>query len=93
MGKQKFTAICHTKCYWGETLWHIGEIYEGNMPIPPPADRWFSADGTTDNPEPPPIAGLDPRTNDELRVALKRQKAMGETCGHGKGSCKGPGDS
>ena len=64
-------SICHTKCYWKETLWNPGEVYEGKEPVEPPADRWFSTDGKVDRPEPPPIPGLDPRSNDELRSTLK----------------------
>lgn len=64
-------SICHTKCYWNETLWKPGEIYEGSEPVSFPADRWFSSDGKIEHPEPPPIAGLDPRSNAELRSTLK----------------------
>ena len=64
-------SICHTKCYWNETLWKPGEIYEGKEPVAPPADRWFSSDGKVERPEPPPIAGLDPRSNAVLRATLK----------------------
>ena len=63
-----FKSICHTKCYWKETLWEPGEIYEGEDEA---IDRWFSSDGKVDRPAPPPIAGLDPRSNDQLRIDLK----------------------
>ena len=72
MGKEKVRSVCHTKCWWGQTLWDVGDVYEGSSPVPAPADRWFSSDGKVERPEPPPVAGLDPRTNVELRESLKK---------------------
>ena len=62
-----YKAICHTKCYWLETLWQIGEVYEG---VYEPG-KHFSADGKLDNPLPPPDAGADKRSNKEIREILK----------------------
>ena len=69
MGKELIKSVCHTKCYWRETLWDIGAIYEGSSP---PPERWFSSDGKVEHPPPPPIPGLDPRSNVELRESLKK---------------------
>ena len=62
-----YKAVCHTMCYWLETLWRVGDVYEGsNEP-----NQHFSLDGKIDNPLPPPAASDDPRSNDEIRKTLK----------------------
>jgi hypothetical protein len=62
-----YKAVCHTKCYWLETLWQVGEIYEGKIkPI-----KHFSSDGKIDKPVPPPNPGDDKRSNKEIRDTLR----------------------
>ena len=68
MGDYKYKAICHTSCYWKETLWQIGEIYEGDDP----PNKHFSKSGKTDPTLPPPDAGSDKRSNKQLRIDLKK---------------------
>ena len=68
MPDYQYKAICHTKCYWLETLWEVGEVYEGDI-LP---NKHFSLDGSNPNPPPPEIHGDDPRSNLELRIALKK---------------------
>jgi hypothetical protein len=64
----EYRAVCHTQCYWLNTLWRPGEVYEGNLePI-----HHFSVDGKLDKPIPPPEPGLDPRPNKVLRAELIR---------------------
>lgn len=62
----KYRAICHTKCYWLDTLWEIGEIYDGDIP----PNKHFSDDGKTDSSTPPPSPGRDPRPTIELKSIL-----------------------
>lgn len=63
----KYTATCHTKCYWLENLWHVGEVYQGNHK----PNKHFNEDGVS--PEiPPPVPVDDPRSNVEIKAALKR---------------------
>jgi len=67
MSKEGYKAVCHTKCYWQETLWDIGDVYEGSeKPI-----KHFSEDGKIDKPVPPPMACEDTRSNNEIRRLLK----------------------
>jgi hypothetical protein len=63
-----YRGVCHTTCYWLETLWLVGEVYEGDAP----PNKHFSIDGKLDVPLPPPDAGGDLRSNIELRQELKR---------------------
>jgi hypothetical protein len=67
MSDYKYKGICHTVCYWLDTLWQVGEVYEGSIPL----IKHFSVDGEIDRPLPPPDAGSDPRSNKELRRSLK----------------------
>ena len=62
-----YNAICHTDCYWLETLWKIGNIYEGVIK----PNKHFSDDGKIDNPLPPPNPGADKRSNVQLREELQ----------------------
>ena len=62
-----YKGICHTKCYWLNTLWDIGETYEGDLPL----IKHFSDDGTKDAALPPPKAGSDPRSNAVLREEIE----------------------
>jgi hypothetical protein len=65
---ETYKAVCHTKCYWLETLWEKGDVYKGTIePI-----KHFSQDGKTENPKPPPNPGDDQRSNVQLRSALKK---------------------
>lgn len=64
----EYTGICHTKCYWLDTIWDIGETYEGSIP----PNKHFSTDGKKEVPDPPRNAGSDRRSNIELREALKQ---------------------
>ena len=67
MGDYKFSATCHTKCYWLNNLWQPGEVYEGNHE----PNKHFNQSGKA--PElPPPDAGSDPRSNVQLRKDLKK---------------------
>ena len=68
MPEYPYTAVCHTKCYWLETLWDVGETYTGDIP----PNKHFSDTGVNPNPPPPETVGDDPRSNIELRKALKR---------------------
>ena len=62
----KYSAICHTPCYWLETLWIVGDVYEGDIePI-----KHFSQDGKIDKPVAPKMAGDDKRSNVQLRKVL-----------------------
>ena len=67
MPEYKYTAICHTTCYWLDTRWEIGETYTGNIP----PNKHFSESGIKDPSAPPPDAGSDRRSNKELRYTLK----------------------
>ena len=67
MSEFKYRGICHTTCYWLDTLWEIGEVYEGNIP----PNKHFSEDGKKDAALPPPNAGSDRRSNLELREAIE----------------------
>ena len=68
MGKT-YRAVCHTKCYWLETLWLVGEDYEGSAE----PNHHFSEDGKIENPPPPPTAGDDPRSTKAIRQILKNK--------------------
>jgi len=68
MSEYPYKAICHTKCYWLDTLWDVGEIYEGEVP----PIKHFSQDGVNPDPPPPETFGDDPRSNIELIAALKK---------------------
>lgn len=63
----KYTAICHTDCYWKNTLWLVGEVYEGDDP----PGKHFSQDGIRKGPRVPLDPGTDPRSNVALRQILK----------------------
>ena len=63
----KIRGVCHTRCYWLETLWEPGEVYEGSDPL----CKHFSADGKLDKPIPPPHPGDDPRSTNTIRNILK----------------------
>ncbi len=67
MAKYAHRGICHTPCYWKETLWIVGDVYEGDDP----PNKHFSSDGEKDPEAPPPDAGSDPRSNLQLRKDLK----------------------
>ena len=75
MGKAKeemiYEAVCHTKCYWLETLWQVGEVYKGSVE----PNQHFSKDGKIDNPLPPPDAGADPRSTKTIIKVLKNKYA------------------
>jgi hypothetical protein len=63
----KYSATCHTKCYWLENLWEVGEVYEGNEK----PNKHFNQSGEA--PEvPPPTRMDDSRSNKELRDTLKK---------------------
>ena len=63
----KYSATCHTKCFWLNNLWMPGEVYEGNEePI-----KHFNQSGKAPD-LPPPDAGSDKRSNVQLRAALKK---------------------
>jgi hypothetical protein len=64
----EYREVCHTECYWLNTLWHVGEVYEGNLK----PEFHFSEDGKLDKPLPPPEPGLDPRSNKVLRATLRK---------------------
>ena len=67
MSKEGYKAICHTRCYWLDTLWSVGDVYQGSeKPI-----KHFSSDGEMGRPVAPPVAGDDPRSNVEIRKILK----------------------
>ena len=66
MSEYKYEAICHTTCYWLETLWDVGEVYEGNVK----PNKHFSRDGIKPDGLPAPTPGDDARSNDELVKAL-----------------------
>jgi hypothetical protein len=67
MSKEGYKAICHTKCYWQETLWKVGDVYEGSeKPI-----EHFSKDGEMGKPVAPPVPGDDPRSTKEIIRLLK----------------------
>ena len=63
----KFRATCHTRCFWRDTLWEPGEVYEGDEP----PNKHFNETGVSPE-KPPPEAADDPRSNNELRAALKK---------------------
>ena len=67
MSREGYKAVCHTKCYWQETLWKPGDVYEGSAK----PCKHFSEDGKIDKPLPPPMACEDTRSNDEIRSILK----------------------
>ena len=67
MSDFKYQAICHTACYWLETYWEPGEVYQGDIP----PNKHFSQDGKIDRVVLPRDAAADPRSNDELREFLK----------------------
>ena len=72
-----YKVVCHTKCFWLNTLWEPGDIYEGTDE--PARDenkvmRYFSVDG-----KPPHTdktiraAGDDPRSTVEMLVTLSKK--------------------
>lgn len=64
-----YRGICHTTCYWLETLWNPGEVYEGELPL----CKHFSEDGKKDPELPPPDPGADPRSTATIRKVLKNK--------------------
>lgn len=65
-----YKAICHTKCFWMDTLWEVNDIYEG--PAKPP--KHFSKDGKPPNEDPDVMAaGDDPRSTVEMLTVLKKK--------------------
>jgi len=62
-----YKGICHTTCYWKNTLWNVGEIYEGDEPF----NKHFSVSGVREEPIIAPTPGDDPRSNVELRAVLQ----------------------
>lgn len=71
MSEYKYTAICHTTCYWLNTLWQIGEVYQGDTP----PNKHFSESGVKDPALPPPNPGSDGRSTKELREILENYGA------------------
>ena len=69
MSGYKYKAICHTKCFFKNTLWAPGEVYEGNDP----PNKHFNEDGKVHGALPPRDAGMDKRSNEELRAILKKK--------------------
>jgi hypothetical protein len=67
MNKPKFRKICHTKCYKYETLWDVGDVYEGDED----PGKHFSDDGINTKPEPPKLACDDPRSTVLMVKILK----------------------
>lgn len=64
----RYKAICHTRCYWLETLWEPGDVYEGDHP----ANKHFNKTGYLDKDKAPSTdAGSDPRSTEELKIRLK----------------------
>jgi len=68
MPKELIKKICHRKCYVFDTIWDVGDIYEGKED----PGKHFSDDGMG-NPEPPKIAADDPRSTAEMRDILKNK--------------------
>ena len=67
MSKEGYKAVCHTKCYWLETLWEVGDVYEGSeKPC-----KHFSKDGEIGKPVAPPMACEDTRSTKEIIRLLK----------------------
>lgn len=62
-----YRAVCHTKCYWLETLWKPGDVYEGEF-VP---NKHFSEDGKIEPNLPPPDHGADRRSTKEIREILE----------------------
>ena len=62
----RYKAICHTKCFWLDTLWEVGETYEGDIE----PGKHFSESGKPDADLPPMDAGKDPRSTNELKEIL-----------------------
>jgi hypothetical protein len=65
--KELIRKTCHTKCYAFDTLWIPGDIYEGEED----PGKHFSDSGEVEIPPPPPNPGDDPRSNAQLKAALK----------------------
>jgi hypothetical protein len=66
----EYKAICHTKCYWLDTLWNPGDVYIG----PAKPCHHFSKDGKRPNEDPLLMAaGDDPRSTKEMLTVLKRK--------------------
>lgn len=65
-----YRAVCHTKCFWLNTLWEPNDVYEGpEKPI-----KHFSKDGTNPNKDPNVMAaGDDPRSTNEMLTVLKNK--------------------
>jgi len=62
-----YRGICHTRCYWLDTLWEPGDEYEGTEPL----GKHFSEEGMPEPEKPPRTAADDPRSNQDLRDELK----------------------
>ncbi len=67
MSKEGYKAVCHTRCYWLETLWEVGDVYEGSIE----PKYHFSKDGELDKPVAPPMACEDTRSTKEITRLLK----------------------
>ena len=71
MAKKKqeklFKAVCVRRCFKFNTLWKPGDVYEG---VDDPG-KHFSTEEDYEPDVPPRVPGDDPRSNDELRKALK----------------------
>lgn len=68
MPEYKHRGVCYRECYWKETLWKPGEVYEGDD-LP---GKYFNTDGKS--PElPPETAAADPRSNKEIREILSKK--------------------
>jgi len=65
-----YRAICHTKCYWMDTLWEEGDAYEGTVK----PCKHFSKDGTAPDEDPKIRAAADdPRSTSDMLTVLKRK--------------------
>lgn len=63
----RYRAVCHTKCYWLENLWEVGEVYEGDIK----PNKHFKMAGEPDPEKPPEGPSGDPRSTKELRETLE----------------------
>ena len=75
MAKKMYKAICHTKCFWLDTLWQPGEVYEGEFE----PGKHFNADGKLDKPLPPANPGDDARSNAKLKDELQKHNFKAPT--------------
>ncbi len=67
--KKQYRAVCHTACFWENTYWDPGDIYEGVIP----PGKHFSADGSPPEVDPSIRRAVDdPRSTVEMRTTLER---------------------